>query len=351
MTSIFAEAWSDSKKDMRRGARRWLRHHPATNLLAWGVTAVTFTLPKRALTNAHRKAYKQRVTFSGRPAVTTTTATATTTTVTSSTTKSGAIGKQQTTTTTSTSTTATTTSSEVIHMSTTSRLLGSGDLARSYATVIDQVSEWKPIQGFAANSIVDACADLKIAAGQIGSGLENLNTTLLIGNVDKRVRERIAAAITMLGNATDALQNAADKMNAFHIDQINQEASGVAMVTFDAVRGVQAAPLQTRTAASRAALLISGWFPEAGDVTNGVWSHLATNKIALTLWGKSLDEMSGRLKKHGVHYQVGDHLDTAAWHLRFAGQALHGAQQAFMTLYASQNAAENNGATIIPIDR
>jgi hypothetical protein len=350
MTSIFAEAWSDSKKDMRRGARRWLRHHPATNLVAWGFTAVTFTLPKRALTSAHRKAYRSRVTFTGRPAVSTTATTATTTTVTSTTT-SGAVGRQQTTTTTSTSTTATTTSSEVIHMSTTSRLLGSGDLARLYATVIDQVSEWKPIQGFAANSIVDACADLKIGVGQIEAGLENLNMTLLVGNVDSRVRDRIATAIILLGNATGALQNAADKMNRFHIDQINQEASGVAMVTFDAVRGVQSAPLQTRTAAGRAALLISGWVPEVGNVTNGVWSHLATNKLALTLWGKSLDEMTGRLRKQGINYRVGDDLDTAAWHLRAAGQALHGAQQAFGTLYAAQAAAENNGATIIPIGR
>lgn len=350
MTSIFAEAWSDSKKDMRRGARRWLRRHPASNLFAWGVTTVTYSLPKRVLTGAHRKAYRRRVTFSGKPAVTTATTTATTTTVTS-TTRSGAINQQQTTTTTSTSTTATTTGTEVIHMSMTSRLLGSGDLGRYYAAVIDQVSDWRPVQGYAANSILDACGDLHEAAGQIAAGLDNLNTTFLIGNIDKRVRDRINNAINALGTATGHLQAAANRMGTYHLDQINQEASGVAMVTFSSVRGSQNAPLQTRTAAGRAALCISGWIPEVGNVTNGVWSHLATNKIALTLWGKSLDEMSGRLKKLSLNARVGESLDNAAHFLRAAGRELHGAQQAFMTLYAAQNAAENNGATIIPIGR
>lgn len=338
MTSIFAEAWKDTRQDARRGARRWLRRHPTTNLFAWGAATVAYTLPKRAIVASHRAGYKPRVVTSGRrPA---TAATTTTTTVTSTTT-GGAINQTVTTTTTS--------GTGVIHMSATSRLLGTSDLARAYSAIIDQTDNWAPIQGFAANSIVNACADLKDSAALIGDGLDDLNVTFKVGNIDDRVRNRIAGALNLVGSASTYMKKAGEVMNRIYVDQINQEASGVPMAGVPAIAGGQYAPLQTHVPATRAGLLISAWLPEQGNVINGVWTHLATNKFAMTLWGRTLEDFADRLGRYGVHQKVRQHIKDAAAELKAAGRDLFGAQRTFMSLYTAQGNAENVGATVTPI--
>ncbi|WP_100448829.1 hypothetical protein [Glycomyces xiaoerkulensis] len=340
MTSIFAEAWQDTRRDARRGARRWLRRHPATNLFAWGAATVAYTLPKRAIVASHRAGYRKRVTTTGRPpAATAATTTATTTTVTA-TSRSGISQK----------TVTTTTGTGVIHMSATSRLLGTSDLARAYSAVIDQIGDWAPIQNFAANSIVGACTDLKASIEAVGSGFEDLSLTFQIGNIDDRVHERVTAAIGLLGSAGESIKRAAEAMGRIYTDQINQEASNVPMAGMPLVGGAHA-PLETQVPATRAALLVSAWLPEQGNVVNGVWTHLATNKFAMTLWGRTLDDLADRLARYGVHQKVRRHLADAADDLKAAGNTLHGAQRAFMNLYRHQGAAESVAATVTPIDR
>lgn len=344
MTSIFADAWKDTRQDARRGARRWLRRHPATNLLAWGAVTVSFTLPKKGLSAAHKAAYKKRVTVSGRAAPVTT-ATTTTTTVTA-TTSGGALNQTVTTTSTTTSGTG------VIHMSNTSRLLGSGDLARAYSGIIDQIADWAPIQGRGALSTADACVDLKDAIGLVAAGIDDLCLTFKVGNIDERVGKRITQATNLLGSANGYMKRASDAMTEYHADQINQEASGVPMAGVPVVAGGRVgAPLETRVPASRAALLISAWLPEQGNVVNGVWTHLATNKFALTLWGRALEDLADRLGRYQVNRHVTDNLKNAAGELKGAGAELFGAQRAFMNLYQSQGNAEASGATVIPIGR
>ncbi|ONK09234.1 hypothetical protein STBA_71710 [Streptomyces sp. MP131-18] len=116
--------------------------------------------------------------------------------------------------------------------------------------------------------------------------------------------------------------------------------------------GGASAPLETRAAAGRVGLNISSWFPELGDVVGGVQNHLAGNKFALTLWGRALEDLSGRLgRRYNVHREVCDELHRAADNLRAAATMLHGAQQVFMRLYSSQGEAEAAGATVIPINR
>lgn len=337
MTSIFAEAWSDTRKDVRRGARRWLRRHPTSNLLAWGATTVTWTLPKKGLLAYHKKAYRPRVTVTGRRDASTVT---TTETVTVTSTTGNAIDRR----------TTTTTGAEVIHMSTTSRLLGRGDLARTYATIIDQTEAWAPIQDYAANSIVEALTDLKASTGLIMNGIESLAITFTLGNIDRRVRSRMTDAIAVLGDVSTALQRAATQMHRIYTDQINQESSGVPMATA-AVVGGQHGPLETRPAASRAGLLVSAWLPDPDHVITSVGKHLVTNKLALSLWGRSLDGLSGRLRRYGVHLQVRHQIDNAAEELRMAGALLHEAHQLVTSLYAAQADAESAGATVTPIHR
>ncbi|PRY53530.1 hypothetical protein [Glycomyces artemisiae] len=342
MTSIFADAWRDTRQDARRGARRWLRRHPATNLLAWGAVTVSFTLPKKGLGAAHRAAYKKRVTTTGKAAPVT--ATTTTTTTVTATTNGGAIN--QTTTTTSTTTTGT----RVIHMSNTSRLLGSGDLARAYSGIIDQISAWAPTAGKSALSTADACVDLKDAIGLVAAGIDDLCLTFKVGNIDQRVRSRITEAVNLIVSANEHMKKAGDAMTRHHVDQINQEASGVPMAGMPVVAGGQYPPLETRVPASRAALLISAWLPEQGNVVNGVWTHLATNKFALTLWGRALEDLAERLSRYQVNRQVCDHIKDAAGELKSAGVSLFGAQRAFLGLYQNQGNAEASGATVIPIN-
>lgn len=341
MTSIFAEAWSDTRRDVRRGARRWLRRHPTSNLLAWGATTVMWTLPKKGILSYHRKAYRPRVTVTGRSSVPTVTTTETTTVTTSTT--GGSISSQ-------TVTTTTNGGGSVIHMSATSRLLGRGELGRNWASVIDQTEAWAPVQGLAATSIADACTDLKAAARQVEGGLEDLRTTFVLGNIDGRVSARIASAAGLVDSASTSLKKALEAMHRHHVDQINQEASGVPMAG-PALAGAHSVPLETRTAAARVGLLISSWYPELGNVVGGVQAHLAVNKFAITLWGRGLEDLAGRLARYGVHREVCRSLSGAADDLRAAATALHGAQQAFSRLYSSQGEAEAAGATVIPINR
>lgn len=343
MTSIFADAWSDSKKDMRRGARRWLRRHPATNLFAWGAVTVTYTLPKKALVRSHKAAYKKRVTTTGHVVTAGPQGSTTTTTVTS--TSTGAAVTQTVTTTTSTSGTG------VIHMSATSRLLGTGDLARAYSSVIDLINAWGPRQGFAANSILNACADLQASLNLISTGLDDLNLTFQLGNIDKRVCDRVTSASNCIGNAGESMKKAHEAMGRIYADQIHQEASGVPMAGAGLVAGGQYPPLETQIPAARAALLISAWLPEQGNVVNGVWTHLATNKYAMSLWGRTVADLSACLDRYRVHKAVREHIDNAADKIKAAGMALHGTQVAFMRLYQAQGNAEATGATVTPIGR
>jgi hypothetical protein len=342
MTSIFAEAWSDARKDMRRGARRWLRRHYVTNFAAWGATTVLYTLPKAAIVRSHRSSYKKRVTTTGHVVTAGPQGSTTTTTVTSTST-SGAV--TQTVTTTSTSGTG------VIHMSATHRLLGTGDLARAYSTIIDLINAWGPRQGYAANSILNACADLEASLNLISTGLDDLNLTFQLGNIDKRVRDRVTSASNCIGNAGESMKRAREAMGRIYADQIHQEASGVPMAGAGLVAGGQYPPLETQIPAARAALLISARLPEQGNVVNGVWTHLATNKYAMSLWGRTLTDLSACLERYRVHRGVREHIEDAANKIKAAGMALHGTQVAFMRLYQAQGNAEATGATVIPIGR
>ncbi|WP_216356061.1 hypothetical protein, partial [Streptomyces sp. MP131-18] len=216
MTSIFAEAWSDTRKDVRRGARRWLRRHPTSNLFAWGATTVVWTLPKKGVLAYHRKAYKQRVTVTGRPPVSTPSVTTTSTTTVTTVSGGGAVTGGSTVTSTTTTTTG---GGPVIHMSATARLLGRSELARQWASVIDQTEQWVPVQGMAATSIADACADLKAAVSYVEAGLEDLRLTFAMGNIDERVRTRLGAAAGLVDAASDSLKKAGEQMHRYHIDQ------------------------------------------------------------------------------------------------------------------------------------
>src|SRR5690606_39245682 len=98
-------------------------------------------------------------------------------------------------------TTTTTGGGPVIHMSATARLLGRSELGRNWASIIDQTESWAPVQGLAATSIADACADLKAAARKVEAGLEDLRVTFALGNIDDRVRSRIASAAGLVDSA------------------------------------------------------------------------------------------------------------------------------------------------------
>ncbi|WP_335992290.1 hypothetical protein [Glycomyces sp. MUSA5-2] len=339
MTSIFAEAWSDTRHDARRGARRWLRHHPASNLLAWLLALLLWFGPKAVIVSSHKASYRNRVTVSGKPAAVDT-STTTTTTVTSTTT-GGAISQ-------TTTTTTTTTGNGVIHMSETSRVLGSGDLARNYAAIIDQLAVWAPVQACPANSIVDAFLDLEASVKAIADGLGDLNITFQLGNIDQRIRDRVTTVITTVQSTGSYLKAAHDTMNRLYVDQINQEASGVPMAGAP-IRGGQHQPLETKPAAIRASLCISAWLPEKGDVVLSTWRHLGTNQYALSLWSRQLGELADRLGRYGVLPDVTRKVKAAAEDLKAASVGLFGTKRAFVELYTHQASAESVGATVIPI--
>lgn len=351
----------------RRNAVLWLSRHPTTNLLAWGGTTLVWTLPKKGLTAYHQRAYKQRVTTSGRPLAASVSAgsaasssteavTVESEVISSSPLSGGAQRKSKTTTTkaiTKATTKATTTATGgVVHMPDTARVLGRGDLARAWAAIIDQVAAWGPVIDAEATSVAYAAEELELAAGDIAAAIDDIGAMLALGNFDRRVLAQVRTAAISLTDAAAHYRAARQEVNRRHVDQVEQESTGVPMArrpgsVLIAGRGVE--QLSVKRSVRAITLHISGFLPEFGEVIASTGSHLMTNKWALALWGQATDELADQLGSCGVDRHVCAKIRAAADDLRGAGISLHAAVQLLGRLYASQAAAETAGATVTPI--
>lgn len=320
-----------------------------------------WTLPKKGLTAYHQRAYKQRVTTSGKPL-------AASVPVESADTEAvivesevisppplsgGAQRKSKTTAKAITKATTTTTATGgVVHMPDTARVLGRGDLARAWAAIIDQVAAWGPVIDTEATSVAYAAEELELAAGDIAAAIDDFGAMLALGNFDRRVLAQVRTAAISLTDAAAHYRAARQEVNRRHVDQVEQESTGVPMArrpgsVLIAGRGVE--QLSVKRSVRAIVLHIGGFLPEFGEVIASTGSHLMTNKWALALWGQATDELADQLGSCGVDRHVCAKIRAAADDLRGAGISLHVAVQLLGRLYASQAAAETAGATVTPI--